>query len=147
LRPAELPQFVIARVKKARLKLKRKLLWKKNEFQINYARATGRELPKDVQRNHKAIERALQSYVPQPYYGRIVLFRASTQPPSIVPDANLGWSALAVGGIEVIESPGTHGAMTVDPYAESLATQLEPFLSAALEEPAAGMHYAAAAVA
>jgi FkbH-like protein len=117
-------KFIRTKANKALTRFERKWLWKKNEFQIKYRQATGRELPKDLQRNHKAVQQALNSYVPQPYNGRVTLFRASTQPQGIVPDLFLGWGGLPTGGIDVYESPGIHGAMTVDPYAKSLAQEL-----------------------
>jgi len=117
-------QFVKQKAGKAFRLLKRKWLWKKNEFQIRYGQATGRELPKDLQRNHKSIQEALETYLPRPFDGKLTLFRASIQPRGIVPDPLLGWGGLARGGIDLYESPGAHGAMTVDPYAESLAQHL-----------------------
>jgi FkbH-like protein len=120
--------FVRSKAQKVAKKLTRKWLYKKNEFQLKYSQALGKELPKDLQRNHKAIQRALSSYVPKPYDGRITLYRAGTQPEGIVPDHLLGWRGLPSQGIEVFESPGTHGAMTVDPYAAPLAELLGPVL-------------------
>ena len=117
-------QFIKSKAHKLRRKIRRKLLWKKNDFQIKYNQATGRTLPIDLQRNHKAIQQALDSYTPRPYEGKLTLFRAAKQPPDIVPDPFLGWSNLASEPIELFESPGVHGAMTVDPYARSLAEKL-----------------------
>jgi FkbH-like protein len=116
--------FIKQKANKIVTRFKRGLLWKKNEFQIKYSQATGRELPKDMQRNHKAIQQALETYIPQPYQGKLTLFRASIQPKGIVPDPILGWGELPSEGIDVHEAPGIHGAMTVDPYAKSLAEQL-----------------------
>jgi FkbH-like protein len=120
--------FIIGRVNRAWMRNKRRWLWKKNEFQIMYNKATGGTLPKDVQRNHKAIQQALDTYVPLRYEGKVTLFRASTQPDGIVQDPLLGWGDLPAGGIEVLESVGTHGAMTVDPYAKALAEKLVAYL-------------------
>jgi FkbH-like protein len=122
--------FIKARVKKVITKIKRKWAWRKNEFQIKYSQALGRELPKDMQRNQKAIQHALDHYVPQRYDGKLTLFRASTQPKGVARDQFLGWEKLPTRGIDVFESPGTHGAMTVDPYAKPLAQQLLPILAA-----------------
>jgi thioesterase domain-containing protein len=79
-------------------------------------------------RYHKTIQRALHRYAPKPYPGKLTLFRATNQPRGIVTDPFLGWQGLAAEGIEVIESPGAHGAMTVDPYARRLAEQLRVYL-------------------
>jgi FkbH-like protein len=117
-------RFVAGKARKALVRVKRRLVWTRNEFQISYNKATGRELPKDLQRNHKAIQEALQNYQPQVYEGKLTLFRAATQPKGIVPDPFLGWRGIVTGQIELHESPGVHGAMTVDPYAKSLAEGL-----------------------
>src|SRR5262249_10571442 len=127
---AEIARFLSGRAKKSLKLLKRKWLWKRNEFQLEYNKALGKELPKDLQRNHKAIQHALRSYVPKPYSGELTLFRAATQPKGIVEDPYLGWRGLAEQGIRLFESPGVHGAMTVDPYASALAERLAPFVTA-----------------
>ena len=124
-------QFVQGRARRALTQLRRKWLWKKNQFQQQYSQALGRELPKDLQRNHKAIQHALHSYVPKPCVGKLTLFRASRQPEGIVADPFLGWKNSAPDGLEVIESSGEHGAMTVDPYAKDLAVPLSVCLRAA----------------
>ncbi len=135
LKMHEINGFLRVRARKASNRLKRKWLWRKNEFQIKYSQATGRQLPKDMQRNHKAIQQALETYVPQPCAGKLTLFRASTQPKGIIPDPQLGWSGLPAEGIDLYESPGTHGAMTVDPYARALAYQLKSCLAQNQEVP------------
>jgi thioesterase domain-containing protein len=123
--------FIKSKARKALNKIIRKWVWKKNEFQIQYNKALGRELPKDFQRNWKAIQRALDRYSPKPYAGKLTLFRASNQPKGIVADPFLGWQGLPTEGLNVIESPGSHGAMTVDPYAKDLAALLLAFLRSA----------------
>jgi aspartate racemase len=120
--------FIRGKAKKLQVKLKRAWSWKKNEFQLKYTQATGREMPKDMQRNHKAIRQALHTYRPKLFNGKLTLFRASIQPKGIVPDPLLGWKGFSSEGIEVYQSPGIHGAMTVDPYAQSLAEQLRDCL-------------------
>jgi FkbH-like protein len=128
LNQAEVARFLAAKARKMTKKLQRKWLWKKNEFDLRYRRSFGKGLPKDLQRNHKAINHALHSYVPKPYPGKLTLFRAASQPKGIVEDPYLGWRDLPLKGLEMFESPGIHGAMTVDPYASSLAQQLLPIL-------------------
>jgi hypothetical protein len=111
------------------MRLKRKALWKKNEFAIQYNRSTGKELPVDLQRNHKAIQKALDNYVPSVYHGSIVLFRATDQPRNVIFDPYLGWGNFVNSGIRTIEVKGTHGALTVYPFAEGLAGKFKPLLS------------------
>lgn len=68
--------------------------------------------------------RATEHYVPRPYPGRITLFRASKQPAGIVPDPQLGWGRVALGGVEVYEVPGHHGAIVYEPRIKILAERL-----------------------
>lgn len=117
--------YVLAKAKKLRTKLIREYTWRKNEIAINYSARTGQPLPTDIQRNHKAIDRALRTYVAKPYQGKLTLFRASRQPSGIVADETLGWRGMARCGLEIYEVPGVHGAVTVDPYAKFLAEKLE----------------------
>jgi thioesterase domain-containing protein len=133
LEPRERVEYVLAKARKVWKKLLRKFLWRKNEIAIAFSSATGRALPKDVQRNHKAINQALRSYKPQVYGGRLTLFRAASQPPGIVPDDTLGWKGMALEGLEIYEVPGFHGAVTVDPHARFLAEKLTPCLLSAQE--------------
>ena len=72
--------------------------------------------------------KALRSYLPGPYPGRVTLFRAAeaaAQPP----DPTFGWRGLAAGGVEVHEVPGDHDTMVREPHvrvlAERLGAQLE----------------------
>jgi hypothetical protein len=55
----------------------------KNEIAIKFNQATGRPLPKDLQRNQKDILCALHHNEPVIYGGRMPLFRASRQPKGI----------------------------------------------------------------
>lgn len=49
-----------------------------------------------------------RAYRPAPYDGKVVLFRATQQPPGVVGDPLLGWGDFAVNGITVIDVAGTH---------------------------------------
>jgi len=120
--------FLMAKFQKGRKDWKRKWIYRRNEIERAFHRATGRPLPRDLQRMQRAIGKALRDYVPEPYVGRVVLFRAADQPRGAAPDPTLGWGALAQGELEVIEVPGHHGAITVDPYARFLAAALRPHL-------------------
>jgi len=134
LSPREKIQYLTAKAKKAKKMLWRKFAWKKNEFAIKFSTATGKPLPADLQRNHKAIAQALRDYKPKPYHGELTLFRAKTQPAGIVPDETLGWNELALGGLRIYEVPGLHGVVTVDPHAKFLAEKLAPCLASAQQE-------------
>ena len=124
-------QFFRNNAKKLSTQLKRKALWKRNQFALQYSKATGKTLPVDLQRNHKAIDKARETYRPSPYNGEIVLFRAKDQPVAMAHHSRLGWDQLTTEPIEVIEVPGAHGALTMYPFASDLAANLRPFLTTA----------------
>jgi len=49
-----------------------------------------------------------KTYNPQPYSGKITVFKAGETPPGHQVDAKLGWSSIAKDGVEVFEIPGNH---------------------------------------
>lgn len=120
--------FILGKLVKLKMQVKRTFLWKKNDFAAKYNKATGKELPIDIRRNHKAIDKALNSYKPGLYEGGAILFRATDQPKDIVFDRALGWEKYVYGEITAIDVAGTHGALTVSPFARDLAEKFGPFL-------------------
>jgi thioesterase domain-containing protein len=68
---------------------------------------------------------ALAAYQPQPYAGRVTLFRAQAQALSRAADPHKGWSALAQGGVDLREFPGSHRTLLSEPYAAGLASVLQ----------------------
>jgi amino acid adenylation domain-containing protein len=74
---------------------------------------------------------AWREYLLRPYTGRITVFRAATQAydHSLPPD--LGWGALAMGGVEVHEVPGDHLSMIHDPHVVELAQKIRSCLEQA----------------
>lgn len=115
--------FVLRKAAKARMRLKRKWIWKKNQFAIEYNKATGRTLPVDLRRNHNAIRRAMDRYVPGTYGGDITVYRATEQPKNTRFDPSLGWAKLVDGNVITASVKGTHGALTVYPFAADLAAK------------------------
>jgi thioesterase domain-containing protein/acyl carrier protein len=81
-------------------------------------------MPRAIREVRKAGIRADEAYVPRPYPGKVTLFRATEQPYGIHPDRTNGWSGLALGGIEVIDIPGHHGAIMREPRVHILAAHL-----------------------
>ena len=93
-------------------------------------------------------------YVPQPYEGRVTLFRAHEQllaaagaldhgPPLTeavrqivrkVADPMMGWGGLAAHGVEVHELPGNHFSMLRPPHVSALAGELRACLERAHAE-------------
>jgi len=70
--------------------------------------------------------RCLRAYRPEAYPGALTLFRAADQSTlrKHVQDPSLGWGRLALGGVEVIEVPGNHVVLLLEPYIHDLARAL-----------------------
>ena len=64
----------------------------------------------------------------QRYPGRIHLFRALEQPFGCVEERSLGWSHLAAGGLEIIDTPGYHMEILEEPNVAPLAAALAKVL-------------------
>lgn len=81
-------------------------------------------LPPEIRKTRKVGGFAMAKYITKPYPGDLTLFRATEQPSGIQPEPTLGWSGYVRGRIEVIETPGYHGAIVRDPRAKVLAAQI-----------------------
>ncbi|GAA3923150.1 hypothetical protein GCM10022229_16250 [Luteimonas lutimaris] len=90
-------------------------------------RERGEPLPHELRYAHVEAThlRAYRDYVVQPWAGRLTLFRAAQQDPSLGDDPCLGWSALA-GEVEVLDVPGTHRGIVEKP-------ELPPKLAEAID--------------
>jgi len=75
--------------------------------------------------------RARRRYRPEPFEGRILLFRSEQQPPADLfePDPELGWSGLATAGITIHDVPGYHGLHIREPRVGVLAEKLKADLA------------------
>ena len=65
---------------------------------------------------------AATPYGPVPYSGRAVVFRGKGRRP--VGD-RLGWDAMAGDNLEIVDVPGTHLTMFLEPHVEVLARELD----------------------
>jgi amino acid adenylation domain-containing protein len=74
-------------------------------------------------------DRAFEKYVPKPFYGNAVLFRAAKQMPGILADSSLGWKPLMTGKFMVCEIPGHQQNMLVEPNVSHLAHELQQRIS------------------
>jgi amino acid adenylation domain-containing protein len=79
-------------------------------------------------------DRAFVSYVPRPYNGDVLLFRASKQLPALLADPSLGWKPVIKGRLEIRELPGHQQNILVEPRVARLAEQLQARLHAQNEE-------------
>ncbi len=70
----------------------------------------------------------MKGYVPQPYAGRVSLFRAANRPLLNTFDAEAGWQKLAPGRVKVFDVPSSHEGMFKKPYVDELAKKLKACL-------------------
>jgi thioesterase domain-containing protein len=73
--------------------------------------------------------RLFNAYVPRPYPGHIMLFRARARPLLHSFDPDLGWDGLAAGGVEIHVLPGNHLDLMVEPALGAIAERLAERLS------------------
>jgi thioesterase domain-containing protein len=66
--------------------------------------------------------RSMRNYQLQPYPGKVTLFLASQ---SKNDDRTNGWGALSLAGVDVIDVPGSHGSMLVEPNVSKLTEHLK----------------------
>ena len=90
----------------------------------------GRPLPRALQDIKELNSLAVREYVPQVYDGHVTLFWASSDLRASV-DFVEGWRALAGGGIEVHEIPGSHLDIVKEPHVQELAKKLSGCLGRA----------------
>src|SRR5205823_4285183 len=72
--------------------------------------------------------RALLKYRPQPYAGKVHLFRSPSHPLWCSFDPDYGWSDLARGGVEAIVVPGAHEKILEEPCVRTVARELNRLL-------------------
>ncbi len=70
---------------------------------------------------------AIENYQPEPYDGRLVLFRASEQQHA-GGAYDLGWSRLSKQGVEIHDLPGDHERLFLEPNIDQLAGQIRDLL-------------------
>lgn len=74
-------------------------------------------------------ERSYRNYRPEPYDGRVILFRAARQPLGIRPDPVIGWRSILTGELEVHQIPGYHDSILFSPRLDTLASLLKDALA------------------
>lgn len=74
--------------------------------------------------------KALHDYIPQPYAGKLTLFRSSQTERESSDDTQWGWKALARGGAEIYRFIADHNIVAYE-YAETVAEKLKECLERA----------------
>ncbi len=67
------------------------------------------------------LQAACDGFEPQPYSGRVVLFRARQEPHGAFLDYALGWAPFVTGGLEVVTIAGNHYTMFRDEGVRQMA--------------------------
>lgn len=79
------------------------------------------ELARILVRVTEASLQAARTFIPGPYRGSVVLFKARTQDAEIYEDETLGWAPVALGGITAVEVEGDHETIFVAPRVRAVA--------------------------
>lgn len=125
LEPENRPEYVREKAGKVRKRIRIRF----REFKRAIRKKMGMApLPMAIKKVQESGNRAADIYVPQPYQGKVTLFRATQQPKGIYPDPTLGWEKLALGGLEIHDVPGHHGAIVREPRVRLLAKKLNECL-------------------
>lgn len=109
------------------------ILSKSFEKSERQAPASNSQLNLDTIAVEAAYAQVMKNYHPQPYAGKITLFRATHQPEkyfnlvSVKIDKLLGWEKLA-SNIATYDLPSNHFDLVFEPYVQSLAQGLQTYL-------------------
>jgi thioesterase domain-containing protein/acyl carrier protein len=99
--------------------------------QLNYSLRLRVKLPAAV-RNELAIQhRAAQLYRLRPTDSPILVVRRTLRPGGRQREASAGWTELARGRLDIVEIPGDHRDMFLEPQVGNTAARLSEFLAAA----------------
>jgi amino acid adenylation domain-containing protein len=91
----------------------------------------GGELEKTLSRVMDASRLAAQRFVPKPYDGHLLVFRATNlRYENPLEDETLGWGPLALGGVTTYEINGDHAAVFHKPHVNEIAKILDGALRA-----------------
>ncbi|MEH1778656.1 MAG: amino acid adenylation domain-containing protein [Nostoc sp.] len=81
-------------------------------------------------------KQAASEYVPKAYTGRVTVFRAEERPATNgqEEDPNMGWSELALGGLDIQHVLGNHFSIFNEPYVKSLSEKMKVCIEQAIVE-------------
>ena len=96
--------------------------------------AMGHEVPSQIRTNHLVLTKALRTYSPGEYRGRVDLFVAAGRPPEYRVDNTLGWRTCATGVLATHVVPGDHATLLHPPFVSVLAERMTPLLGRAGEQ-------------
>ncbi|MDZ8052915.1 MAG: alpha/beta fold hydrolase [Aulosira sp. ZfuVER01] len=81
-------------------------------------------------------KQAAKVYIPKAYPGRVTVFRAEERPVNNAGevDPNMGWSELALGGLDIQHVPGNHFSIFSEPYVKSMSEKMKACIEQAIAE-------------
>ena len=123
-------QYVAVRLKPILQKLFNKGLAKAGVS----TKAVDQPMPEIYRRIEEIDREALKRYSPQPYPGKMTLFRALEKDPKQFYDPHLGWRYLIEGELEIHDVPGHHLSLILEPHVAELGTKLQHCLDRAYAE-------------
>ncbi len=85
-------------------------------------------LPELFRRIEEVNRLAVRNYVPKRYPGKVTLLRAVERPTRKYYEPDLGWGEIAAGGVEIVEVPGHHKTLILEPRVRVLAEKLRECL-------------------
>ena len=122
LRWRAMPNYVVGRVRAVARLINRKAL------QLHYGVRLRLKMPAVV-RNELAVQhRAAQLYQPMPSDCPLLVVRRTLRPGGRQRDAKAGWDQLAMGPLDVVEIPGDHRDMFLEPQVATTAAALDAAL-------------------
>ena len=77
-------------------------------------------------RVHRTNSEAKWAYIPGPYAGKVVLFRATGDSSESAADETLGWRHAVQGEVIIHPVPGTHATVIYSPHVHCVAEHLRP---------------------
>jgi len=77
----------------------------------------------------KMHSKAMWSYTPRVYPGKVLFFRAQERDAFNDEHPEQAWIDLAQGGLEILEVPGNHITMNFPPHVQVMAERLKPYLA------------------
>jgi thioesterase domain-containing protein len=88
----------------------------------------GRHLPRWMQNPDDILIHCFYQYRPEPYRGRVLLFRHGSRSKGTPGDPLLGWGGFFTGRFEVCEVPGTHRGIFEEPNVRVMSEKLSESL-------------------
>jgi amino acid adenylation domain-containing protein len=85
-------------------------------------------LPRMAKKVRKACLQAESEYRPQPFAGRVILFRSNHKPLGQLRDPRAKWSECVTGGLESCEIAGNHENILLEPQVRLVAEHLKNYL-------------------